>query len=242
MCTVSWLHSEDGYELFCNRDEKRTRSIARRPDIAAYEGVRFIAPQDTEAGGTWIAVNEYGVSLCLLNGRYHERRERDPSHLSRGLVLTELLTASSLSEACERAWSIDLSRYWPFTLLILEAGQHASAVEWNGHDKAILLNADAYMPLTSSSVDYEGVRLRRQKEFQAVGGSPESLNSRILLSLHRSHGASADAYSACMHRPDAETVSFSRVTVTHSETQFFYSPAAPCRRVPGETRTLPLLQ
>ena len=187
-------------------------------------------------------MNQYGVSFCLLNGQCHEKRQRGPNYVSRGLVLSKLLAARSLSEACERAWSIDLSRYAPFTLLILEAGQHASAVEWNGQDKAIIPYADAYMPLTSSAVDPEGVRLRRQKEFQSSHKSPESLNSRMLLNFHRSHGAGADAYSTCMHRADAETVSFSWVKVMHSEAKFFYSLAAPCRRAPGETRTLPLLQ
>jgi len=236
VCTVSWLHNDGGYELFCTRDEKRTRRIARGPEITTQDGIRFLAPQDTEAGGTWIAVNDYGVSFCLLNGK---REMTSRSYVSRGIVLRELLTGGSISEACERAWNIDLSRYAPFTLLILEAGQHASAVEWNGLDKAIFPYADAFMPLTSSSVDPDGVHRRRHEEFQAL---PGSLNSTMLLNFHHSHGAGPDAYSTCMHRADAETVSFSWLKVTHSDARFFYSPAAPCRRLPGETRTLALLQ
>jgi hypothetical protein len=239
VCTVSWLHCDDGYELFCNRDEKHTRAVARGPEITAYEGVRFIAPQDTVGGGTWIAVNEYGVSFCLLNGQ-QEKTSR--ISISRGRVIRELLSAASLSIALQRASSIDPSRFAPFTLVILESGQHASTVEWNGRDKAILPYADVVMPLTSSSVDSEGVRLRRHQELRALCGSPESLNSGILLKFHSSHAAGPDAYSTCMHRPDAETVSFSWIKVMHSEARFFYSPAAPCRSMPGETRTLTLLQ
>ena len=32
MCTVSWVHEEDGYQLLCNRDEKRTRTQALSPE------------------------------------------------------------------------------------------------------------------------------------------------------------------------------------------------------------------
>jgi hypothetical protein len=43
-----------------------------------------------------------------------------------------------------------------------------------------------------------------------------------------------------MHRPDAETVSFSRIDVDASEARFYYSPASPCRNVTGDVVTLPL--
>ena len=62
MCTVSWLHEPGGYHLLCNRDEKRTRGAALGPRIQKSAGVRFVAPADADFGGTWIAVNEFGVS------------------------------------------------------------------------------------------------------------------------------------------------------------------------------------
>ena len=68
MCTVSWLHSPNGYHLLCNRDEKRTRSSAIAPRISVNGAVQFIAPLDQDFGGTWIATNEFGTSICLLNG------------------------------------------------------------------------------------------------------------------------------------------------------------------------------
>jgi hypothetical protein len=61
----------------------------------------------------------------------------------------------------------------------------------------------------------------------------------MLLEFHRSHVPARSAYSACMHRPDAETVSFSRIYVRGRETEFLYSPAAPCNREPAVRRTLP---
>src|ERR1051326_3966193 len=68
VCTVSWTHQPGGYHLLCNRDEKRTRGAARAPELRLIGGTRCISPADSDFGGTWIAVNEWGLTLCLLNG------------------------------------------------------------------------------------------------------------------------------------------------------------------------------
>ena len=67
MCTISWLHEPDGHQLLCNRDEKHERLQALGPKVECREDLAFIAPIDRNYSGTWVAVNEYGVSLCLLN-------------------------------------------------------------------------------------------------------------------------------------------------------------------------------
>ncbi len=69
MCTVSWLHDEiGGYQILCNRDEKYTRGRASAPRIETRNGMRYLAPIDSDSGGTWILTNELGITLCLLNG------------------------------------------------------------------------------------------------------------------------------------------------------------------------------
>jgi hypothetical protein len=68
MCTVTWVHDDEGYRLFCNRDELNTRTLAEPPKVFERDGVRFLAPRDPDFGGTWISVNEAGLTVCLLNG------------------------------------------------------------------------------------------------------------------------------------------------------------------------------
>ena len=68
MCTVSWLYHPGGYQLFCNRDEKHHRLPALPPLSCVHRGMQYVAPVDGDAGGTWLAVNEAGLTLCLLNG------------------------------------------------------------------------------------------------------------------------------------------------------------------------------
>jgi hypothetical protein len=240
MCTVTWVHEGDGYQLLCNRDEKRTRARAIAPQVQTRDAVRFIAPIDQDSGGTWIATNEFGVSLCLLNGANREP-PRD-TYTSRGLLVLELVTAQSATEVCERIWEFNLSVFAPFTLAVLEPGQCTPVIEWNGVEKAIFPYGQPFLPLTSSSFDPDGARAGRRADFLHRLESNVRLDAALLFAFHQSHGPGPDAHSPCMHRPDAETVSFSWVKVTDSEADFFYTPAAPCKGSPGENKRLLLRQ
>jgi hypothetical protein len=233
MCTVSWLHQDDGYQLFCNRDEKKTRAIARRPEVIESGGVRFIAPIDRAGGGTWIAVNEYALSLCLLNGS--NVGSGDAPVKSRGHIVMELATATCLAEACARVWQTSLLEFAPFQLVLIERGRPAAIMAWDGVSRSNLPYCG--LPLSSSSVDDAGARQVREREFRHVVGRG-STGAEAHLAFHRSHGAQASAYSPCMHRSDAETVSFTCIQVTGSEVMVHYSPASLCRQFPVQTRLL----
>ena len=230
MCTVSWLHQPGGYHLLCNRDEKLTRGAAISPQVIRRGGVRFVAPIDRDGGGTWIAVNEFGLSVCLLNAGPTGRR-------SRGLLVRELAWAESLAECALWLSQLDLRPYGSFTLLMIEPDSPAIVEGWNGAGLSTDKNGDARMPLISSSYDPSGVHSARMADFGAhlKGRSPDAAD---LYWFHRSHGTRASAYSACMHRSDAETVSFSWAVVTPHDIRFLYSPSAPCQWSPSEQQVL----
>jgi hypothetical protein len=225
MCTVTWEHTSEGYQLYCNRDETLTRKRALPPTLQIRDDVRFVAPVDGDFGGTWIAVNEFGLSICLLNGP--GRR----GTLSRGSLVTMLMSAASIEEVCERIALSDLAPYALFQLAVLAPGSPTAVIEWNGVRKRLRPDGESLLPLTSSSFDAETVRDVRLLEYRQAPN---------LRAFHSSHGMWPSAYSPCMHRSDAETVSFSCVTVTESAADFHYLPAAPCQRVPAERRRLSL--
>ena len=241
MCTASWILDDSGYRLFFNRDEKLTRKRAMPPGFAARDGVRFLAPADGDFGGTWIATNEFGVSVCLLNGANltgSSDAERVATR-SRGLLIPELISAPSVAVICERARAADFAPFAPFTLAALGPGQPAALVEWDGSRKRLCFqDADCFM-ITSSSFDTEAVRASRQGEFRGLVESRQKVDDGLLAGFHRSHVPARSAYSTCMHRPDAETVSFSWISVSERDTDYFYSPAAPCVGIPGVRLKLP---
>ncbi len=212
MCTVSWLHQPDGYHLLCNRDEKRTRGIAAPPRIGVSGGVRYLAPVDADHHGTWIAVNEFGLSVCLVNGSHR------PAARSRGLLVAELARAREVHDAANLILTTDLTPYAPCSLLFLQPAHPALIARWNGERLGFLPDGEVHKPLTSSSVDPEGAMHERTREFARIPRTtPDDLYD-----FHRSP-------AACVHRADAETVSFSWIVVAGREIRFRYSPLAPCR-------------
>jgi hypothetical protein len=231
VCTVSWVHQADGYHLLCNRDEKRTRGTAFAPRIVERGGVRYISPTDSDCGGTWLSANEFGLSVCLLNGG--RGLEASGIRRSRGMLLREVAWAPSAQECVLWLRHLDLRPYAPFTTVILEPGRPAILVQWNGIELTVDPAGDRHMPLTSSSYDAAGVRRARLDEFTRRVGVARPIDPASLYYFHSSHGTAPDAYSTCMHRPDAETVSFSWVVVSRDTIRFLYSPGAPCQSKPS---------
>jgi hypothetical protein len=133
---------------------------------------------------------------------------------------------------------LDLTPFAPFTVVFLEPGKPATIAEWNGEHATIVRSGDSYIPLTSSSFDPEGVRKTRLDELAGRVSASGRIDHAVLHAFHSSHGERPDAYSPCMHRADAETVSFSSVIVTRDEIRFLYSPAAPCKASKCEEEVL----
>lgn len=267
MCTVSWIHQPGGYQLFCNRDERRTRKPALPPQVLDFQNVKAIAPRDGDFGGSWISVNEFGLALSLLN--LHRgtdfslsRPERQTSvcptdFTSRGLLLMELASSRSREEVLERIAKARLENFQPFTLLTLTPDEAALIIRWDGSECLIDRDAEGRMPLTSSSFDSDRVIEARKRKFseltwawiadvasapairEALAERPRSIDASLLLDFHRNHDPAPSAYSTCMHRPDAETVSFSRVKVNSNSVEFRYHPHSPCREGKAEIQFLP---
>jgi hypothetical protein len=56
--------------------------------------------------------------------------------------------------------------------------------------------------------------------------------------LHRSHQPDRDAFSVCMHREDAETVSYTEILATRRWAKMRYCARSPCAKETGAPRLL----
>lgn len=234
MCTVSWIHHEDGYTLLCNRDEQRSRGLAQPAMLHRLEGVACIAPTDSDFGGTWIGVNEFGVAVCLLNGAnlLATPAGKPAGSRSRGLLVRDLLPSGSIEEAAGRLGRAD--GYAAFTVVILEPGHAAFAAQWDGATLHAVPDADGLVPLVSSTVATEQVQAARRNTFTRFQGDAGAMRA-----FHASHEPLPGPLSPCMHRPDAETLSFSEVYAGSSRVEFAYTPGSPCKGLPRTTTTMP---
>ncbi|MGQ0720731.1 MAG: NRDE family protein [Candidatus Eiseniibacteriota bacterium] len=242
MCTATWLRTDSGYELFFNRDELRARGEARPP--RAREAVRpdgtavsFLAPEDPDFGGTWIAVNDSGVSLAVLNGFRSADYGVRTDWRSRGLLVIDLAGCRTTGEIEQQIRGTDLDAYRSFRLLALGERRTALVAEWDRRRLAVDGDAEKRVPLVSSSFEEGEVGAHRRAEYRRiVGGVP---TRERLLAYHKSHENGPSAFSVCMHREDAATRSFTHVRVGRDEVELAYHGGPPCEPAPDVAATLP---
>lgn len=115
MCTVAFIPNSKGGYFASLRDESPKRAAALVPSITEKNGVKFLAPIDSLAGGTWIGLSELGIVIILLNGGFENHTKENHYLKSRGLIVKELLS----SEMPVIDWQLmDLAHIEPFTLIV----------------------------------------------------------------------------------------------------------------------------
>ena len=217
MCTLTWWReSADRIEVFFNRDEKKTRSRAVEPRQFEVNGVHYLSPRDPDAGGTWMVANAKGVVVCLLN-RWHEEHEVVGPVRSRGVLVEGMAGLENVPAVEEQLRSEDLTQVRPFTLVAFDpVGQRGFS--WNGKS---LAPVELSMPMCSSSFHFDQVVLSRSNRFAELIGN-SSCGGKDLENYHADVGDGASAYSVRMCRPDAQTMSRSRVRVSPEQVRWDY--------------------
>ncbi len=234
MCTLTWIDHPAGYELFFNRDERRTRLPALPPALRVLGATRVVAPVDGDHGGTWLAVNEWGVAIALLNGAAPLGASEPASGFtSRGLLVQALAASHSTDEALGRLERIDLLRFRPFVLVLLDPLGARRLAAWRAGTLSVDPHRTAEQPIVSSSFASAEVGRARRRRFDELLASGSASDRRALhLAYHRDHAPVAGPRSVCMHRADAQTVSFSQVEVDASAIRYAYTPRSPCLGLP----------
>jgi hypothetical protein len=228
LCTLTWIGGPEGYELFFNRDELLTRGPETAPTLAEARGVRFIAPRDADGGGTWIAANEYGLTLCLLNGYGPSRGTACTRMLSRGALVLALVDASEDGEIGRRFAQMDLAPFRPFSLLVVTPQGAGEELAWDGLERGRRPGAQMRLPIASSSVDQEAAQAFRRAQLETCIAREKGLSPAVLERFHKSHPGGPGPLTPCMHRSDARTKSHCRVRVRATRVSFAYAPGPPC--------------
>ena len=241
MCTMTWFVNEDGYDLFFNRDERLTRSRALLPTIQAHESseekLSYISPTDADAGGTWIATNELGITVCLLNHYQFEQIETYKNWISRGEIVRTFSAITELAQAEVMFKRMNLDDYRAFRMFIIEPRGENRLMVWDGH--AARIERNVTMPKSSSSVDAKYVKALRKQLFVDLN-LDESKSADDYIQYHSSHQPSRSKDSVCMHRDDAQTVSLSHVRVNAVQIAFRYADGSPCEVELSEPVCLPM--
>jgi hypothetical protein len=230
MCTVSFLARKSGYTLAMNRDEKLTRAMGLRPAKKAVNGRTVLCPSEP-GGGTWIALNDSGVTFALINWYSIITRVKADS-VSRGEVVRTVSVLDSPDSASAVLKKLPLDKIDPFRLIgIHPATNEIVEWRWDLEKLARISHRWKTQQWISSGFDEPTAQRVRSKTFQQARCQHTAGSLDWLRRLHRSHSPENGPFSTCMHRGDAATVSYTEISVSSGQAKMFYQAGAPCQKL-----------
>lgn len=239
MCTVTFLPDPDGrgYLLAHNRDEEWKRGPEHPPRTFEIGDRRVVTPEDSDAGGTWIGLDDRGWTLCILNGSGARRRSDLSLAVSRGTLVRELLADAHrevVADALKRRLERRDMPFQPFRLLAV-SGEGLTRFAWDGQDLVTDRFEEAWIEVSHGVAEDEARRLRRAAfELCRSTFTSPSRSERFdaLQRFHATHGAdvpAGDAFSVCLHAERARTMSSILIDVRPEHRRLYYTPGQPCQ-------------
>jgi uncharacterized protein with NRDE domain len=198
MCTLLVAHRlYPDYPLVvaANRDEKLDRP-AGPPRGWTDLPLRVFAPEDLEAGGTWLGINEAGLFAGLTNRFAHGPNpgQLAPDRRSRGLLVLDALEEPSAAAAFARLKELRGDEHNPFHLVVAD-GERAFLVWSDGRE----LSSKELAPGRLHSVTERSYGAAPSGRVRALHGwQPKLQELGPALKVHR--GEPFD--STCVHVPD----------------------------------------
>jgi hypothetical protein len=185
-----------------------------------------VLPIDPESGGTWIAANDAGLILTVLNVNAGAAPVRRMDAVrSRGLIIPMLLGCASLGEAVERAADLNATDYAPFRLVLVERDEWAE-LRSDGRRVQVLHRAGLTEPLlfTSSGLGDALVEAPRRQLFRELFARPSD-PAALQNVFHWHRWLDRPHLSVNMKRADACTVSRTVVALGEDDVSMTYHSA-----------------
>lgn len=238
MCTLTVVPLHDGrMRVAFNRDEKPTRP-SRPPAHHQVGSHRAIFPTDEPSGGTWLAVNDAGLVLAVLNVTTPSHPSPQGANRSRGTIIPSLIACDSPAAAFEELErSLRFTDFAPFRLVLVGNGVLVE-VRWDGRQSMTTTRLLGGTPLlfTSSGLGDHLVEGIRREVFDELFAAPPERWAAVQDDYHHHRWPDRTHLSVNMERATSRTVSHAVITLDDIEAEFRYHPDAPDR--PAENHTL----
>ncbi len=220
MCTVTYHPTDSGFYICSSRDEHITRKKAFPPMPIKHLGTNLLCPIDQKAGGTWLAINQYGWVGILLNGGKKKHIPHGPYQKSRGLIVLDIL---ALEDPLHGFHAIDLANIEPFTL-VLAKQQLLYACIWDGANKLMEYPDASNKHIWSSATLYDGAAKQKRENWFWDWSSKHSVVNRLaILDFHLHTGNEDPSIAIKMKRDEIlETVSISCIHWENEKAIFDY--------------------
>jgi uncharacterized protein with NRDE domain len=236
MCTLAVAFQSDRrwpLVVAANRDERLHRAAEGWGLRDGRNGIRFAAPSDLVAGGTWIGLSARGLFAGLTNFHAPLDWYPDPDRRSRGEIVGLALAHPTARAAREALAGADASRYNPFHLVVAD-GSDAFLWWYDGERATFEPLGPGLHLVTESSPTGDGPRGQLVRSRWPTEPAPDRL--RELLSVHEAGGFPGSA--TCIHgEPHYGTRSSAilRVAGELRASELLVADGPPCR-APFEDR------
>jgi hypothetical protein len=227
MCTVSLIARDHGYALAMNRDEKLSRVAGLPPKLRGKAGRKILGPSEP-GGGTWIALNNAGITFALINWYAITTRVKI-NPVSRGDVVNAVSATVSPPAASAVLKTLPLRQMNPFRLIgVFPATQEIFQWRWNLKKLIRKKHPWATQQWISSGFDEPTAQRIRSETFRRALKQKSVGGLDWLRRLHRSHAPCAGPFATCMHRADAATVSYTETVIAGNTASLRHQNIAPC--------------
>lgn len=211
-----------------NRDERLGRAAEGWAMRAGAGGIRFAAPRDLLAGGTWIGLSERGVFAAVTNHHAPVAWYPDPERQSRGDLVPLALGAADAASARDALAAIDAARFNPFHVVVADA-REAFLWRYDGDEARLEPLAPGLHVVTERSATGACPRGDLVRARWPLEPSPAAL--RALLTVHAPLAGTDTALATCIHMDPAYGTRSSAILrlapeLRHSE--LYTADARPC--------------
>lgn len=211
------------------------RPAALPPELRPFGARTAILPIDPSSGGTWIAANDAGLCLTLLNVNPYVREREQPGEphyqrpFSRGAIIPRLLEFDSAATALRCAAELNPLHFPPFRLVLIDE-RDIAAIRSDGQaleiDPSERYSGTPATMFTSSGLGDALVEPPRRALFNAMfRDSADPIRTQD--QFHRHSWPDQRPLSVCMRREEARTVSHTVVELRPDQVLFRYVPDAP---------------
>ena len=209
MCTVTFIpKSLDGFILTSNRDESPVRR-AIPPMVYNIKGVKLLFPKDEVAGGTWFGLSSQKRLICLLNGGFTSHKRENNYRMSRGIIVTDLLTSEDVFTTID---TFNFDGIEPFTVILVDWKRELVLYElvWDGSSSHFSEKPLAPQIWSSSLLYSDEMKKKRETWFSDFIFNNLNPSEAELLEFHKSAGEANKETDLIMDRGFVKTKSITQ--------------------------------